>query len=112
MILLTTTSEVIKLITADATDIDTHVSAVDKHQSTGAISEYDLDSAITTATTTTICAAPAATTTRNVKFISIVNRDTTSTTVTLQHYNGSIAVDIYPPTVLSPNAAIIYSDGF
>lgn len=74
MLLLTTNTDKLRLVTSAAATIDVHVSAQDKDQSTGALSDYRLNTAITTATTTDIAAVPASGFTRNIKTIHVRNK--------------------------------------
>jgi hypothetical protein len=90
---LSTTSELLRVITADAVTVDVHASWVDMSGTT--VTPGATNTAISTATTTTIVAAPASSTVRNVKLLSICNRHASSyCTVTLEIYNGSVAYQI------------------
>lgn len=93
MFLLTSTTSEIRLITSTTSDIDVHASWVDRNGSTD--TPGITDSAIASATTTAIVGSPAASTVRNVRYISIANKHaTTANTVTVQHYNGTTAFQI------------------
>lgn len=78
MILLTATTQKLQLTTSSTATIDVCVFYVDRNQSTGALSEGNQITEINTATTTDICAAPAATTTRKIKYMTIRNRHASS----------------------------------
>lgn len=80
MLLLVNTTDKLQLITGSAASVDVHASYADKNQSTGAISEGRQNTAITTAATTDIVAAPAATTTRNVRTLHVRNKHATQAT--------------------------------
>lgn len=94
MLLLTSTSDIIRLVTGSAADVDAHVSYVDINGTTVTPGRLNTPP-ITTATTTTIATAPAASTQRNVKALYIHNASATvSTTVTVQHFDGTTSVDL------------------
>lgn len=94
MLLLTTTSSVIRLVTSAASNIHVHVSWVDKigtTDTTPASQNYN----ISTATTTTICPSPPASTPRNVKGIYCTNNSAgASCNVAVEHFDGTIAVEL------------------
>ena len=100
MLLLTSTSDIIRVVTGSAADVDIHTSFVDISGTT--ITPGRTNTApITTATTTTIVAAPASSTQRNVKAIYVHNASATvSTTVTIQHFDGTTSVDLVNCTLL------------
>lgn len=100
MLLLTSTSDIIRLVTGSAADVDAHVSYVDISGTTVTPGRTNTPP-ITTATTTTIAGSPAASTQRNVKAIYIHNASATvSTTVTVQHFDGTTSVDLVNCTLL------------
>lgn len=72
MLLLTSTSDLVRLVTGTATTtIEVHASYVDVNGTT--ITPDRKNTRITTATTTTIVGSPAASTQRNVKAIYVTN---------------------------------------
>jgi hypothetical protein len=94
MLLLTSTSDIIRVVTGSAADVDAHVSYVDINGTTVTPGRTNTPP-ITSATTTTITGSPAASTQRNVKAIYIHNASATvSTTVTVQHFDGTTNVDL------------------
>ena len=94
MLLLTSTSDIIRVVTGSAADVEVHASYVDNLSGTITPGRTNTP-AILTATTTTIVAAPAASTQRNVKAISIHNTSpTVTTTVLVQHFDGTTSVDL------------------
>lgn len=101
MLLLTSTSDIVRIVTGSAvTTIGVHSSWVDNLS--GAITPGRTNSNITTATTTTVVAAPAASTQRNVKALFIENNHvSSSTTVTVQHFDGTISSDLIAVTLLA-----------
>jgi hypothetical protein len=90
MLLLTSTSDLIQVVTGQAvTAIDVHASWVDYASGTVTPGRTNTPS-ITTATTTTIVGSPAASTQRNAKTINIRNRDgSLSCDVTVKHTDGT-----------------------
>jgi len=103
MLILDSTSDVIKLITGSAGAIDVHGSYMDVSGSPQVATPGSANIAqISTAATTNIVAAPGASTQRNVKHISIRNASTTSSNnVTVEHFDGTntttlVAQNLYP----------------
>lgn len=100
MLLLTSTSDIIRIVTGAAADVDVHASWVDN--ASGTITPGRTNTApITTATTTTIVASPASGVQRNVKTLYIHNVSLTAeTAVTVQHFDGTNSVDLINCTLL------------
>ena len=74
MLLLTSTSDIVRVVTGAAVStITVHVSYVDN--ASGTITPGRTNTNISTATTTTICSSPGASTQRNVRQISITNNN-------------------------------------
>lgn len=94
MLLLTSTSDLVRLTTSAATStIEVHASYVDVSGTT--ITPGRTNTLITTATTTTIVASPAASTQRNVKAIYVTNNSSgTNCTVAVSHTDGTNAVEL------------------
>lgn len=94
MLLLNSTSDVVRVVTATATStIYVHASFVDLNGTT--VTPGRTNTAITTATTTTVVASPGASTTRNVKGLYISNASAgTNCVVTVEHYDGTTAVKL------------------
>lgn len=95
MLLLTSTSDIIRVVTGAAVStITVHASWVDN--ASGTITPGRTNTNITTATTTTVVASPGASTQRNVKSLMITNNNaTTGTQVTVQHYDGTTSTDLF-----------------
>jgi hypothetical protein len=109
MILLTSTSDKIQVITSAAGQVDVHASYIDLASST--VSAGRLNTRISTATTTDVVAAPAASTTRNVKTLKIGNNSATVTnTVTIQHTDGTNVI-VLEQVTLAPLERIGYEEG-
>lgn len=91
MILLTTTSSVVRVVTDAAGTIEAHASWVDNNA--GTVTPGETDTAdITTAATATLVAAPAGSQQRSISHLSLRN-DHASQAVNcdVQHFNGTIA---------------------
>lgn len=84
MLLLTSTTDLISAVTSSTAALDVHASYVDISGTT--VTPDRKNTAISTATTTNIVLAPAGSTQRNVKYVSIRNKDASaSNTVTVTH---------------------------
>jgi len=100
MLLLTSTSDIIRIVTGSAADVDVHASYVDISGTTVTPGRTNTPP-IVTATTTTVVASPGASTQRNVKALYIHNvSSTVATTVTVQHFDGTNNVDLVNCTLL------------
>lgn len=108
MITLTATTQILEVTTASATAVDVFVSYAD-HTTAGAVLG-DEQTLITTATTTTILAAPAASTQRQVKLISINNTGATPNTVTVKKDISGTEYHLFY-TTLQANENLTYVDG-
>lgn len=89
MLLLTSTSDIVRLVTGSAAALAVHASWMDN--ASGTVTPGRLNSvSITTATTTTVVTSPGASVQRNVKSLLIRNTHASaSTTVDVQHYDGT-----------------------
>lgn len=94
MLLLTSTSDILRLITgAAASTIEVHASYVDLNGTT--VTPGRTNTRITTATTTTVVGAPGASTQRNVKGLYITNNSLgTSCTIAVEHFDGTNSVEL------------------
>lgn len=94
MLLLTSTSDQVRLTTGTATStIEVHTSYIDVSGTT--ITPGRTNTLITTATTTTIVGSPAASTQRNVKAIYVTNNSAgTSCVVGVQHTDGTNVIEL------------------
>jgi hypothetical protein len=93
MLLLTGTSDLIQVITSGTQALAVHASWVDATSTT--VTPGRTNTAISTATTTTVVGSPAASTQRNVKHLSIRNKDASaSDTVTVQHTDGTTVSEL------------------
>jgi hypothetical protein len=106
MIILSTTSTVLRIITSGTANIDVAASWGDFSATT--ITPGSLNIAITTAATTTVVAAPASGASRGVKALSIFNTHASaSNTVTVQRYDGSIASRVLKVTLLAGEGVVL-----
>jgi hypothetical protein len=109
MLLLASTSDKIQVITTAAGQVDIHASWIDLSGTT--VTAGRTNTRIGTATTTDVVAAPAASTTRNIKNIKIGNNSASVTnTVTLQHTDGTNVI-ILEQVTLAPLERIGYEEG-
>lgn len=109
MILLTSTSDLLRVITSAAVTVDVHASFVDMNGST--ITPGRTNTAITTATTTTVVASPGASTYRTVKSVQIRNTHASSAVdITVVHTDGTTAVNVIKVT-LAAGVALHYDEG-
>ena len=111
MLLLTSTSDIIRVVTGAAVStITVHASYVDNNA--GTITPGRTNTNITTATTTTIVAAPGAGVQRNVRAIYITNNNTTnSCQVTVQHFDGTTSTDLMGVTIRPGENLVLDEDG-
>jgi hypothetical protein len=94
MLLLTSTSDIVRLTTSAATTtIEVHTSYVDVSGTT--VTPDRKNTRITTAATTTIVPSPGASTQRNVKAIYVTNNSLgTSCIVGVEHFDGTNSVEL------------------
>src|SRR6185295_1682844 len=106
ILLLTSTSDVIRIITGSAAAGDCHAAWMGN--ASGTITPGRTNTAsISTATTTTVVASPGASTQRNVKNLTVHNTHATvSTTVTIEHFDGTNAETLWDGTLLAGESVI------
>lgn len=94
MLLLKSTSEVLRIVTSAAANaIEVHAAHVDLNGTT--VTPTSTNTKITTATTTTVVAAPGASTVRNVKGLYVTNNSVgTSCDVAVQIFDGTNTFEI------------------
>lgn len=108
MLLLASTSDIIRVVTDAAVTVDVHASFVDNDT---AINPLRTNTAISTATTTTVVASPGSGVERNVKLLSIRNEHASSQVgVTVEHYDGTTAITLFHCT-LAAGEMVIHADG-
>lgn len=109
MLLLTSTSDLLRIVTGQAVTTDVHASYVDINGST--VTPGRANTPITTATTTTVVASPGASTYRTVKTLFIRNRHAASTQdVTVLHSDGTNVMELIKVT-LGPGETLHYDEG-
>lgn len=109
MLLLTSTADLLRVLTSAAVTVDVHASFVDLNGST--VTPARTNTAISTATTTTVVGSPAASTQRTVKALLIRNTHASSAVdVTVIHTDGTTAVNVVKAT-LAAGAALQYDEG-
>lgn len=110
MLLLASTSDVIRVITGSAVTAQlVHASYVDLQGAT--VTPGRTNTSITGATTTTVVGSPASSTYRTVKTLTIRNTHASSTNdITIQHYDGTTAIDLLKVT-LAAGECIQYHEG-
>lgn len=111
MLLLTSTSDIVRLTTGTATStIEVHASYVDNNA--GTITPGRTNTRITAATTTTIVASPGASTQRNLKGLYVTNNSTgTTCLVGVEHFDGTNSVEIMQFNLLPGENMTFNEDG-
>lgn len=108
MIILSGTSDKLKITTSAALNTDVQVSWVD--YASGTTTFGRTNTSLTTATTADILGSPAANTQRNAKRISVLNKSTsTSQGVIIIHTDGTNTVNIHRATLL-PEGELVISE--
>lgn len=113
MMNLTSTSDLIRIITSAASQIECHASWVDINTSTGAgtLGRHNTPT-ITTATTTTVVPSPAAGSHRNVKHINITNdHASASSQITIEHSDGTTVSELISVILLPGENMVFGEDG-
>lgn len=111
--ILANTTETLEILTSAAVSVDYFVNYVD--HTTSAATPGQSNGNISTATTTTIVSAPAASTQRQILYMSIRNRSTTaSNTITIKHDTSGTERYIGSDIVLAPGETLEYTkeEGF
>jgi len=110
MIILKATTESLQIITTTTADIDFSVSYVDI--TTTSMSPSTNEGKVTTATTTAIVVAPASSTQRQVKLVTISNRHASAAnTIVVQKLISSTAYNMTPTATLLAGETMQYMDG-
>ena len=111
MLILSSTSDIVRLTTGTATStIECHASWVDN--ASGTITPGRTNTRITTATTTTIVASPGSSTQRNLKGLYITNNSSgTTCSIAVEHYDGTNAVELMQFNLLPGENMTFNEDG-
>ena len=115
MLLLSQTNAIIQVTStssaAGVAVLNVHVSYVDETTSS-TYSPVGANTPVAVSTPVTVVSSPAASTTRNIKFLSITNTDTVNaTTVQVSHFDGAVTAQLTPPIPLPAGGTITYNDG-
>ena len=110
MILLTQTTDSLQIVTSGSpVSVDAHASFADT--SAGAVTFGRQNTAITTSTTTTVLSAPASSTTRKLKALTIANKDAAAkVSVNVLFNDNGTAYELFF-AVLGPNDLLQYIEG-
>jgi len=112
MLLLNSTTEIIRLITGSAASVTVHANYADNASGAITVGKTANAAAITTATTTTIVDAPSATIQRNVRGIYVTNKHASaSVQVTIQHFDGTNSADLMGVTLLAGENLVFNEEG-
>jgi hypothetical protein len=109
MLLLTSVSDLVRVVTSAVCDIEVHASWVDN--AAGVITPGRTNTAIATATTTTVVGSPAASTQRNVKALQITNNGSASCFVEVLHTDGTTPIELMGVTLLAGENLGLREDG-
>lgn len=111
MLILASTSDLIRVVTSHAAQIECHASWVDLNGTTVTPGRQNTP-LITTATTTTIVPSPGASTVRNVKHLNITNDHASqSCVVTVEHTDGTTPIELMAFTLLPGENMILNAEG-
>lgn len=103
MLLLASTSDLLRVVTGSAVTVDVHASWADLNGTT--VTPGRTNTPISTATTTTVVGSPASSTFRSVKTLTARNRHASSAVdVTVVHTDGSNAMELVKVTLSSGDA--------
>lgn len=107
MIVLASTSDIIRVVTSGSATIEVHASWVDWNGTTS--TPDSTNTAISSGTTTTVVAAPASSTQRNIKHLTVFNTDASaSNTITIEMYDGSTGSNLWKGT-LAAGESVAYN---
>jgi hypothetical protein len=111
MILLTSTSDLVELVTSGTTTLHVQASYVDLSGSGTVATPGRQNTIVSSATTTTIVGSPGTSTTqRALKFLSIQNTSSSvSQTITVEHTDGTNVVQLMEITI-QPLFTLVYND--
>lgn len=107
MLNLVSTSDIIRIATGSAANIDVHASWVDYLN--GVATPGRTNTEIPTATTTSVVGSPAASTFRNVKFLSVHNTSASPNNVWIAHYDGTTEILLWDGT-LGPGEMVVFNE--
>ncbi len=110
MIILSSTSDVIRIVTSHSALVEVHASYVDLNGTT--VTPGRTNTIINTAATTTVVAAPGASTVRNLKHLNVTNDHASqSCVVTVEHSDGTTIIELMSFTLLPGENMIFNEEG-
>jgi hypothetical protein len=109
MLNLVLTTDKLQVVTSAATAVDVHASGGDLLA--GVVTPWKQNTAITTAVTTDIVASPAANTSRNVKYMTLNNKDTAVSNEVSVLYNANATTYELAECLLGPGEALVFREG-
>jgi hypothetical protein len=109
VLLLTSTSDLLQVVTSAAVTVDVHASWMDYNGTV--VTPGRTNCAISTATTTTVVASPAASVQRNVKTLTIRNRSGSAVDVTVRHTDGTTVAELWKVVALPRASSWTYMEG-
>lgn len=108
MLILASTSDIIRVITGSASQIEVHASYADWNGTT--VTPGRSNTIITTATTTTVVASPGSGVQRNVRHLNVTNdHASASCVVSVEHSDGTTIVELMS-FVLLPGENMIFGE--
>jgi hypothetical protein len=111
MLNLASTSDVVRIVTSAAAQIECHASWGDFNGTAVSLGRQNT-AAITTATTTTVVPSPASGTVRNVRHLNITNDHASQNCViTVEHFDGTTASELIAVTLLPGENMVFGEDG-
>lgn len=111
MINLTSTSDLIRVVTSSASQIEVHASYVD-FNGTAVTPGRTNTPHITTATTTTVVPSPGSSVQRNLKHLNITNdHASVACIITVEHTDGTTVEELISVTLLSGENMVLGEDG-
>ncbi len=111
MLVLASTSDIVRIVTSAAAQIEVHASYADLTASTGAVDIGRTNTAhITGATTTTVVPSPGSGVRRNVRHLNITNdHASVSCIITVEHSDGTTVEELFAVTLL-PNENVVFGE--
>ena len=110
MIILSSTSDVIRIVTSHAALVEVHASYVDLNGTT--VTPGRTNTIINTAATTTVVAAPGASTVRNLKHLNVTNDHASQSCIaTVEHSDGTTIIELMSFTLLPGENMIFNEEG-
>lgn len=111
MIILASTSDLLRVITSNTADVEVHSSWVDNASGTITVGRTN-PASITTATTTTLVSSPGASTQRNVRHCSLRNNDPSNNAdVIVDHTDGTNAETLVRASLLPGESLVLDERG-